>query len=165
MYLPVTGPVCLLRAGKGVKTAMIIRKIQPEDYAAVAGFWRNYLDVPAATDDCVSRTLERMNKDSHYFTFVAEEDGMVIGFITFVEVLSIDDPDGYIKINGIAVHPEYRSRGIGTRLIARAEQTARERGSNSIGVASIFKRTKAHELYERLGYRKSAFWFHKTSIK
>ncbi|MBR4157746.1 MAG: GNAT family N-acetyltransferase [Oscillospiraceae bacterium] len=141
---------------------MMIREIQPEDYAAVARFWRDYLDIAAATDESVSRTLEKMSTDSRYYTFVAEEDGRVVGFITYVEVLSIDDPDGYIKINGIAVHPEYRNRGIGTQLIARAEQTARERGSNSIGVASVFKRTETHRLYENLGFRKSAFWFHKN---
>ena len=140
----------------------MIREIQPGDYASVAGFWRDYLDTPAATDESVSATLEKMSRDSRYYTYVAEEDGKVIGFITFVEVLSIDDPDGYIKINGIAVQPEYRNRGVGTQLIARAEQTARERNANSVGVASIFKRTKTHALYEHLGYQKSAFWFHKN---
>ena len=140
----------------------MIRKIQPEDYVTVARFWRDYLDISTATDESVSRTFEKMSRDSRYSTYVAEEDGKVIGFITFVEVLSIDDPDGYIRINGIAVQPEYRNRGIGTQLIARAEETAHERGSNSIGVASVFSRTKTHELYEHLGYRKSAYWFHKN---
>ncbi len=139
----------------------MIREIRPEDCAAVAGFWRDCLDVPAATDESVRGTLDRMRSDDRYFTYVAEEDGRVVGFITCVEVLSFDDPDGYVKINGLAVLPEYRGRGIGTRLVARAEQTARERGSDSVGVASVFKRTRTHELYERLGYRRSAYWFHK----
>ena len=57
---------------------MIIREIQPEDYAAVARFWRDYLDVPAATDESVSRTFGKMSKDSRYGTYVAVEDGKVI---------------------------------------------------------------------------------------
>ena len=140
----------------------MIREIRPEDYAAVARFWRDYLDVPAATDESVSKTLEKMSEDHRYGTYVAEEDGKVVGFITFVEVLSIDDPDGYIKMNGIAVMPEYRHRGIAQQLIERVEQEALARGANSIGLASIFKRTAAHTMYEKLGYEKSAFWFHKT---
>ena len=139
----------------------VIREICPEDYAVVAGFWRDILNFPSATDESVSRTFEKMSKDSRYCTYVAEEDSIVVGFITLVEVLSIEDPDGYFKINGIAVAPEYQNRGIGRQLIAFAEETAKERGANSIGVASTFKRTGMHSLLDGLGYEKSAFWFHK----
>ena len=140
---------------------MMIREIQPKDYAAVARFWRDYLDVPSATDESVSRTLERMSADSRYFTFVAEEDGNVIGFITCVEVLSIDDPDGYVKMNGIAVIPEYRRRGIAQQMTERAEQEARRRGACSIGAATSFKRADSQAMLPKMGYEKSAFWFHK----
>ena len=140
----------------------MIRDIEREDYAAVARFWRELLDVPAATDESVSRTLERMGEDDRYRTFVAVEDGIVVGFITLVEVLSIDDPEGYIKMNGIAVLPEYQHRGIGQQLIERAEEEARKRGSSSIGAASSFKRTGSQALLDKLGYEKSAFWFHKV---
>ncbi|MCR5577380.1 MAG: GNAT family N-acetyltransferase [Oscillospiraceae bacterium] len=139
----------------------MIRKIRPEDYAAVAAFWREYLDVPAASDESVSRTFEKMSEDDRYCTFVAEEDGLVVGFITMVEVLSIDDPDGYIKMNGIAVRPEYRHRGIAQQLTERVELEARERGASSVGVATSFKRSGSQALLDKLGYTKSAFWFHK----
>ena len=141
---------------------MMIREIKPEDYAAVARFWRDYLDVPAATDESVSRTLEKMSGDRRYGTFVAVEDGKVVGFVTFVEVLSIDDPDGYIKMNGIAVMPEYRRCGIAQQLTERVEQEARERGADSIGAASSFRRTGSQAMLTKLGYEKSAFWFHKN---
>lgn len=140
----------------------MIRKIQSEDYAAVAKFWRELLDVPSATDESVRRTFEKMSGDDRYCTYVAVEDGVVVGFITLVEVLSIDDPEGYIKMNGIAVLPEYQHRGIAEQLIARAEKTARERGASSIGAASSFKRKGSQALLDKLGYEKSAFWFHKV---
>ena len=139
----------------------MIRKIQSEDYAAVAKFWRELLDVPSATDESVCKTFEKMSSDDRYCSYVAVEDGIVVGFITLVEVLSIDDPEGYIKMNGIAVLPEYQHRGIAQQLIARAEKTARERGASSIGAASSFKRTGSQALLGKLGYEKSAFWFHK----
>ncbi len=140
----------------------MIREVRREDYAAVARFWRELLDVPAATDESVQKTFEKMSGDSRYCTYVAVEDGIVVGFITLVEVLSIDDPEGYIKMNGIAVLPEYQHRGIAQQLIARAEETARERGASSIGAASSFKRTGSQALLAKLGYEKSAFWFHKV---
>ena len=140
----------------------MIREIQREDYIAVARFWRELLDVPAATDESVTKTFEKMNGDSHYCTYVAVEDGTVVGFITLVEVLSIDDPDGYIKMNGIAVLPEFQHRGIGQQLIQHAEKEARKRGASSIGAASSFKRKGSQALLDKLGYEKSAFWFHKV---
>ena len=139
----------------------MIREVQPEDYATIAMLWREYLDVPTATNESVSQTLTKMSKDNHYGTYVAEEDKKVVGFITFVEVLSFDDPDGYIKMNGIAVLPEYRRRGIALQLVARAEQEARDRGSNSIGVATSMKRKESQACLDQLGYQKSGFWFHK----
>ena len=139
----------------------MIREMRFEDCAAVARLWRDELDVPGATDESVRSTFEKMSRDRRYCTYVAEEDGIVVGFITFVEVLSFDDPDGYIKMNRIAVKPEYRGRGIAEQLVKRAEQAGRERGANSIGAASSFKRTESQAMLDKLGYEKSAFWFHK----
>jgi len=56
-------------------------------------------------------------------------------------------------LNGIAILPEYRSRGIGTRLIASAEKMARERGFREVCVGVDIENTRARSLYERLGYR------------
>ena len=141
----------------------MIREMQRDDCAAVARFWRDELNVSGATDESVKRTFEKMSEDRRYGTYVAEEDGIVVGFVTFVEVLSFDDPDGYIKMNGIAVLPEYRRRWIAQQLIERVEQEARERGANSIGAATSFKREGSQALLTKMGYEKSAFWFHKPS--
>lgn len=140
----------------------MIREMQKKDCAAVARFWREYLDVPSATEESVTATFEKMSRDSRYCTYVAEEDGIVVGFLTFVEVLSFDDPDGYIKMNGIAVQPEYRRRGIAEQLVKRVEEAGRERGANSIGVATSFRRTGSQAMLDKLEYEKSAFWFHKN---
>ena len=140
----------------------MIREMRFEDCPAVAQFWRELLDVPAATDESVRSTFAKMSADKRYRSFVAEEDGIIVGFITMVEVLSFDDPHGYIKVNGIAILPEYRHRGIGEQLVKRAEQEALDRGADSIGCASNLKRAVAHLFFEKLGYEKSAFWFHKN---
>ena len=144
----------------------MIRPMQKTDCSVVARLWLNDLNVPIATDESVRRTFEKMSEDSRYFTYVAEEDGIVVGFITCVEVLSFDDPDDYIKINGIAVLPEYRRRGLGQQLTERAEQDARHRGANSIGAATSLNRTGSQAMLNKFGYEKFAFWFHKKfSVK
>ena len=142
----------------------MIRKMQEKDCPAVAQLWREHLNISKATDVSVRRTFEKMSEDSRYCTYVAEADGMVVGFITYVEVLSFDDPDGYVKINGIAVLPAYRKQGIAQELAKRVEQDAYNRGANSIGVASRFQRTASHNMLDKLGYQKAAFWFHKNLL-
>ena len=140
----------------------MIREMRSEDCPVVAKLWREELDVPAASDESVRSTFEKMSTDDRYRSFVAEEDGIVVGFITMVEVLSFDDPHGYIKMNGIAILPEYRHRGIGEQLVMRAEKEALDRGVDSIGCASTLKRSGAHQFCEKIGYQRSGIWFHKN---
>ena len=57
------------------------------------------------------------------------------------------------ELNGFDVHLELRNRGIGTRLVAAAEQLARELGHTSTVIGVEVGNRAAHRLYERLGYR------------
>lgn len=57
------------------------------------------------------------------------------------------------EINGLQVWPEHRqSRGIGTALIAAAEDHAQQRGRSRIGMGVGDSNTRAAALYLRLGY-------------
>ena len=139
-----------------------VREIEERDYLPVAAIWRDVLDIPNATDDAVAETYEKMKHDSRYRTFVAETDGKVVGLVTTAEVLAIGHPDGYLKMNGLGVLPEYRGQGIGKLLLDRVEKLARETGTLYIGLASGMGRTEAHAFYEHLGYRKTSYWFRKN---
>lgn len=52
----------------------------------------------------------------------------------------------------IAVKPEYRRQGIGTRLIQKAEEYARSKGLSYIGLTVAVGNTAALKLYRNLGY-------------
>lgn len=52
----------------------------------------------------------------------------------------------------LLVHPEVRSRGIGTALLGACEAAARARGHRRIGLGVTIHNTRARALYERLGY-------------
>lgn len=140
-------------------STVLIRDLESRDYLSIAAIWRDVFT--PVEDESVAGVCERMKGDSRYRTFVADIDGDVVGFVTTVEALSINLPNGYIKINGLAVLPEYRRRGIGKMLMVRVEELAKERGVSFIGLASGFQRTEAHEFYEHLGYEKLSFWFRK----
>ena len=137
-----------------------IRYLQEKDYPEVADIWRNVLEIPV-TDECLSETYAKMSEDDRYSTFVAEDDRRVVGLVTMVTAMAIDHPNGYTKINGLGVLPEYRRKGIGGMLLKRAEELAIENGTKYIGLASGFNREDAHTFYEHMGYRKTSYWFRK----
>jgi GNAT superfamily N-acetyltransferase len=54
------------------------------------------------------------------------------------------------EMNALEARPP--GQGTGTKLIACAEQAARERGAEMIGLAVAVSNRGAHRLYQRLGY-------------
>lgn len=140
-------------------SAVLIRDIESKDYLSVASVWHEAF-VPL-TDEALITACKKMEGDSRYRIFVAEVDGKVVGFVSTVEALAINLPDGYIKVNSLAVLPKFRCRGIGKMLMAYVEELAKERGSSLVELASGFQRTEAHEFYERLGYQKTSVRFSK----
>lgn len=140
---------------------IVIRKMESKDYQSVAAIWRDVLGFMQVTDENVIATYEKMKSDNRYCTFVADVKGDVVGFVTTVESLAIPYPNGYIKMNGLAVLPDFQHCGIGRMLMECVEKLADERNASCIGLASGFQRTSAHEFYEHLGYRKTSFWIRK----
>jgi GNAT superfamily N-acetyltransferase len=52
-------------------------------------------------------------------------------------------------VEDLAVHPEFRSRGIGKRLLTAAKEWARTQGATHLGLESSEARADAHRFYER----------------
>lgn len=63
------------------------------------------------------------------------------------------------EINGLDAWPQ--GTGVGTKLIAAAEDFARSRGFDRIGIAVLVDNTAARRLYERLGYE---YWGEVTDV-
>jgi ribosomal protein S18 acetylase RimI-like enzyme len=56
------------------------------------------------------------------------------------------------EVEDLLVHPEWRSRGIGSQLLKAAEEAARERGYSEIGLSVAVDNAAAQRLYARQGY-------------
>lgn len=64
------------------------------------------------------------------------------------------------ELSAISVWPpENRSQGIGSKLIAEAEEMAIEKGYHQVGLSVRLDNNRARELYEKLGYQD---WGHGT---
>ena len=92
-------------------------------------------------EDCV-----KMMSDTLRETYVAIAGGGVAGFL----ILRMDGPlSGYLQTVGVA--PEWRNKGVGTRLVRFAEERIFRERPNVFMCVSSFN-PDALRLYERLGY-------------
>jgi ribosomal protein S18 acetylase RimI-like enzyme len=57
-----------------------------------------------------------------------------------------------IQVQGLAVHPSARRRGIAAMLLTEAMQRLRERGTRKLTLRVLSTNTGAIALYERLGF-------------
>lgn len=70
----------------------------------------------------------------------------------------------HLIMHRLAVHPEVQGKGIARKLIAFAEEYARQSGYSSIRLDTYSKNTRALALYPSLGYerRGEVFFPHRT---
>ena len=75
----------------------------------------------------------------------------------FVPVLELEQiAAGSWYINAVAVYDEYRGSGVGTRLMAVAEQQCDALNLSGVSLIVEDENSGARQLYEKLGYRTAA---------
>jgi GNAT superfamily N-acetyltransferase len=139
-----------------------IREVVANDYIEVVFLWNDVLGIRNVNAENFRATMEQMNKDGNYKTFIALLENDLVGFVTIVQALSVGVPIGYLHIQALAVKKEFQHGGIGTKLLRHTENYAKEIGISSIILCSGFKRTDAHDFYEHNGYDKDSYCFDKS---
>lgn len=89
--------------------------------------------------------------------FVAEKDGLLLGFITYT---SYDTPALSPYISWIAVGRRHQGKGAGRRLVARVEREVLKAGVNSLFVETPSEAAgkgteyeETYKFYERIGFK------------
>jgi ribosomal protein S18 acetylase RimI-like enzyme len=96
--------------------------------------------------------LDFVFRQSHVL-FIAEHEGKRAGFILMLDSMPDEVtrmPQGFIAY--MAVEPSVRGGGIGSRLLAAAEDEARRRGLPYVGLMVTEDNAAARAMYERAGY-------------
>lgn len=83
---------------------------------------------------------------------VAELDGLVVGYLKLRPWTPIPENAHVLGVQGIAVHPSVRSRGVGAALLAAAERAARVVGARKLSLGVFSTNPRAQTLYARAGY-------------
>jgi ribosomal protein S18 acetylase RimI-like enzyme len=77
---------------------------------------------------------------------VATVDGDVAGFMVLVP------GQDHLLLDNVAVRPSQQGHGLGRRLLALAEERAREAGTGVVRLYTHVSMVENQRLYERLGY-------------
>jgi ribosomal-protein-alanine N-acetyltransferase len=82
---------------------------------------------------------------------VATVDGRVVGYVVADTVPNAGRTLGHIK--DIAVHPDYRGRGIGAQLLGSALTVMREKRASRVKLEVRESNDSAIRLYRRFGFQ------------
>jgi GNAT superfamily N-acetyltransferase len=129
--------------------AILIREIALTDAEAAAQLSAE-LGYPAELEEMKQR-IGVVNSSRDRVVYVACAANMVIGWID-VGIVHHLSTGAHGEIGGFVVSPEYRSAGIGRKLITRAEQWVAGQGILRMIVRSRTVREAAHRFYLREGY-------------
>ena len=101
--------------------------------------------------------METILANKNYATFVAVSEGKVCGMIGTYTCYTYEHNSPSARILALVVSEKLRGRGVGEALIAAAEKDLAQKNIRRVAVNTHFKRTRAHEFYEKLGYAKNGF--------
>jgi len=123
---------------------MHVRSFQLSDVSPVTELLQN-----ALSEECFENTMEPFSRQLSWdsdLIVVAEEQGEIVGTL----IGTIEQNHGcYFRI---AVHPDFRRRGIGRSLVTAMENRFQARKVNGIFVAVDEHNAAALPLYEAMGY-------------
>ncbi|MET7948049.1 GNAT family N-acetyltransferase [Micromonospora sp. NPDC005324] len=116
-------------------------------------------------DRAVERTAQLLaDEDVALFEARSDEDQLVGVASVYVDILSVRF-GRRASIEDLAVHPEWRSRGVGSSLLAAARAWAHDKGADYVFLESGLARTEAHRFYLREGATHAAAAFRWSSVQ
>lgn len=132
--------------------ALQIRQEEPGDYPRV----KNVLDLAFEQED-ESRMVEKLRQLPEFIpalALVAEQDGKLVGCI-YYSISWVESPSGRVEmlcLAPVAVLPEYQNAGIGSVLIRKSLERARELGYSAVNVLGH------SDYYPRFGFERASKW-------
>ncbi|MBT2403302.1 MULTISPECIES: GNAT family N-acetyltransferase [unclassified Streptomyces] len=120
------------------------------DLTAVLDFWKTAAEGTSISDDLAG--VERLHDRDPHALLLAWRDGELVGTV-------IAGFDGWrCHMYRLAVHPEHRRRGIGSALLAAAEERFAALGGRRVDAMVLDRNEQAHRAWEAGGYHPEEHW-------
>lgn len=126
------------------------QKLNNEVFEDNAAFDADIIVDWAFTEHGIKYYQEALN-DPECVTFVAEENGEAVGYIALAPKDLSYRKHKYIEIDNMGVSPSYRGKGVGSMLIQKAKEWAKEKGYTRIFVTSYSGNESAIGFYKKNG--------------
>ncbi len=124
---------------------MTIRPMTADDYDAVLALWQSSEGVGLSSADSRESIAGYLARNPGH-SFVVEVDGMLVGAV----LCGHDGRRGYI--HHLAVHPDYRRRGIGRELAARCLAALREAGIQKCHLFVFGENRNGRQFWQNTGW-------------
>ena len=121
-----------------------IRKMRTDDLAAVLSIENT--SFPNPWSENTFRGEIQNPGVSEPMVVVHRPDGQIVGYAVYWRIR--DD----VQINNIAVHPEFRGRGIGETVMTHILEKVRKAGAVFVSLEVRASNVPAHCLYRKLGF-------------
>ena len=136
-----------------VRIPIKIRQATASDIPAMNELFQKDLGYEECTLEIVEKQFAGLDKSREVvFVAEAEDDSSHIAGVIHVEKYNVLYFPTMANILGLAVAADFRRQGIGSALLKRAEEWARENGAGSMRLNSGESRKQAHEFYRAQGY-------------
>ncbi|MFD4867660.1 GNAT family N-acetyltransferase [Streptomyces sp. NPDC058412] len=120
------------------------------DLGAVLDFWKAAAEGTSISDDLAG--VERLHDRDPQSLLLARRDGELVGTV-------IAGFDGWrCHLYRLAVHPAHRRQGIGTALLAAAEERFAALGGRRADAMVLVRNEWAHLAWEAAGYGPQDRW-------
>jgi GNAT superfamily N-acetyltransferase len=133
---------------------MIVRDALADEIRAVAACYQWLFDPPGLRppqwdEEVAIARLREAVAGERSAVLVANVDSEIIGICTaYLDIVSVRFGQR-CWVEDLAVNPDWRSRGVGARLMDAVEEWARDRGASHLELDSADGRARAHRFYER----------------
>lgn len=121
------------------------------DVSSILLFWKQAAEDSGRPTDSREAVHRLIHRDPDALVLVMD-DQQIVGSL-------VVGWDGWrCHLYRLAVHPDYRRRGIGTALLKRAEERLRAFGGARADAMVLDGNDSAHQLWSRAGYTRQGEW-------
>jgi len=124
-----------------------IEAMDIKDYEEIISLWENTDGVGLSRSDDSKEAIAKFLSKNPYTCFIARNDEKIIGTI----MAGSDGRRGHIY--HLTVKPEHRGKGIGRKLLERAEEGLRKEGIRKVFLVAFKDNEAGNGFWEATGYK------------